>query len=37
MALVRVGVPGWVDYLQLGRFGDRWQIENVLWQPRQED
>ena len=34
MAMVRIGAPMWVDYLQLGRFGDRWQIVNVLWELR---
>lgn len=34
MAMVRIGAGMWVDYLQLGRFGDRWHIVNVLWQLR---
>ena len=34
MALVRIGAPTWVDYLQLGKFGSEWKIVNVLWQMR---
>jgi hypothetical protein len=34
MALVRIGAVSWVDHLHLARFGDRWQIVNVLWQLR---
>lgn len=37
MAMVRIGAGMWVDYLQLGRFGDRWQIVNVLWQLRRRE
>ena len=35
MAMVRIGVNQWVDYLQLGRFGNEWKIINVAWQLRQ--
>ncbi len=34
MALVRIGAPTWIDYLQLGKFGSEWKIVNVLWQMR---
>ena len=34
MALVRIGVPQWVDYLQLARVGETWLIVNVLWELR---
>lgn len=32
IAMVRAEMSGWVDYMQLARVGDRWQIVNVLWQ-----
>ena len=30
-AVARVETPWFVDYLNLGRFGDRWMIVNALW------
>jgi hypothetical protein len=35
-ASVRVDAGGWIDYLHLARFGDRWLIVNVLWEWRGE-
>jgi hypothetical protein len=37
-ASVKVVAADWVDYLHLGRVGDRWLIVNVLWElkPRPE-
>jgi Putative lumazine-binding len=34
VATVRVLSSLYLDYLQLARFGDRWQLVNVLWQRR---
>lgn len=31
-ASVKVVARDWVDYLHLGKVGDRWQIVNVLWE-----
>lgn len=31
IASLRVEMDGWVDYLHVGKFGDRWVIVNVLW------
>jgi hypothetical protein len=31
-AVVRLEMAGWIDYLELGRFGDEWKIVNVLWE-----
>ena len=36
IASVRVLSSAYMDYLQVGRVGDRWLIINVLWQRRQE-
>lgn len=33
IATARVDSAGYVDYLHLGRFEDRWRIVNVLWEP----
>jgi len=35
IASVRVLSSAYMDYLHVGRFGERWLIVNVLWQPRQ--
>lgn len=35
-ASVRVDAGGWIDYMHMGRFGDRWLIVNVLWELRPE-
>lgn len=34
VAVARVETPWFVDYLDLGRFGDRWVIVNALWQSK---
>ncbi len=34
IATVRVWSSAYQDYLHIGRFGDRWQLVNVLWQRR---
>jgi hypothetical protein len=34
MAVVRVVTDAFVDHLQLARFGERWLIVNVLYEPR---
>jgi hypothetical protein len=34
IATVRILSSVYLDYLQLARFGDRWQLVNVLWQRR---
>jgi len=31
-AVVRLEMTGWIDYLELGKFGDDWKIVNVLWE-----
>jgi hypothetical protein len=31
-AVVRLEMTGWIDYLELARFGDDWKIVNVLWE-----
>jgi len=31
-AVVRLEMTGWIDYLELARFGDEWKIVNVLWE-----
>lgn len=31
-AVVRLEMAGWIDYLQLGKFGEEWKIVNVLWE-----
>ena len=31
-AVVRLEMSGWIDYLQLGKFGSEWKIVNVLWE-----
>lgn len=31
-AVARGSSADFLDYLQLGRFGDRWQILNVMWE-----
>jgi len=33
-AVVKIDASDWVDYLQLVRISDRWQILNVLWELR---
>ena len=33
-ASVRVDAGGWVDYLHVARWNDRWVIVNVLWELR---
>jgi hypothetical protein len=34
IATVRVFSSAYMDYLHVARFGDRWQLVNVLWQRR---
>jgi hypothetical protein len=34
IATVRLFSSRYMDYLHIARFGDRWQIVNVLWQDR---
>ena len=34
VAMAKVDSAGYVDYLHIGRFEDRWRIVNVLWEPR---
>jgi hypothetical protein len=34
IASLRVEMDGWVDFLHVGKFGDRWLIVNVLWEPK---
>lgn len=34
VAVARVETPWFVDYLNLGRFGERWVIVNALWYPK---
>jgi hypothetical protein len=34
VASVRVDAHGWIDYMHIARFGDRWLIVNVLWEVR---
>lgn len=34
IATVRVLSSAYMDYLHVARFGDRWQLVNVLWQRR---
>ena len=34
IATVRVWSSVYMDYLHIGRFGDSWQLVNVLWQRR---
>jgi hypothetical protein len=34
IAMARVDSAGYVDYLHIGRFDDRWRIVNVLWEPQ---
>ena len=34
MATVKVLSTDYVDHVQVARFGERWQLLNVLWQPR---
>jgi hypothetical protein len=31
-AVVKVEMRDWVDYMQMGKFGGRWMIVNVLWE-----
>lgn len=31
-AVVRLEMTGWIDYLELAKFGDDWKIVNVLWE-----
>ena len=31
-AVIRLEMSGWIDYLELGKFGDEWKIVNVLWE-----
>jgi len=33
VASAKVDSARYVDYLQIGRFEDRWRIVNVLWEP----
>jgi len=33
VATATVNSAGYVDYLHIGRFEDRWRIVNVLWEP----
>jgi hypothetical protein len=35
IASVKVASGPFIDYLHLGRFGDRWLIVNALYEPRQ--
>lgn len=37
VATARVESAGYVDYLHIGRFADRWRIVNVLWEPLTRD
>ena len=32
VATVKLVASGWIDYLQIAKFGDRWLIVNVLWE-----
>lgn len=34
IATVALLSSAYMDYLHIARFGDRWQIVNVLWRPR---
>ena len=34
IASLRVEMDGWVDFPHVGKFGDRWLIVNVLWEPK---
>ncbi len=34
IASLKVEMDGWVDYLHVAKFGDRWIIVNVLWQDK---
>ena len=34
MAVAKVVSTAYVDYVQVARFGERWQLINVLWAPR---
>jgi len=36
LATVKVVSTPYVEYLHVARFGDRWQIVNVLWRSRQD-
>ena len=31
-AIVKLEMRDWVDYMQMGKFGGRWVIVNVLWE-----
>jgi len=33
-AVIRLEMAGWIDYLELGKFGDEWKIVNVLWEKK---
>ncbi len=33
-AVIRLEMSGWIDYLELGKFGDEWKIVNVLWEKK---
>jgi hypothetical protein len=35
-ASVRVDAGGWIDYMHLAKWDDRWTIVNVLWEMREE-
>ena len=35
-ATVRIDAASWVDFLHVGKVGDRWVIINVLWEMRPE-
>jgi len=37
VATAKVDSAGYVDYLHIGRFEDRWRIVNVLWEPLRRD
>jgi hypothetical protein len=32
VATVKLVASGWIDYLQIAKFNDRWLIVNVLWE-----
>lgn len=34
LATVKVLSTDYVDHVQVARFGERWQLLNILWQPR---
>jgi hypothetical protein len=32
VAMVRAEMAGWIDFMQIAKFNDRWVIVNVLWE-----